>query len=189
MTDQTLIERYLGGDTSAFNLLVWRWQKKILNFAYRYTNSLDIAKELTQNTFIRVYKNLHRLKDAEKFVPWLYRIALNVCRDHSKAQKRVFVSLHAFNGEREGVLPMELWTAACDHPDEKMQQKELSQQIADAIQTLPEEQRVVVIMKQYQGLKFTEIAEMLQVPVNTVKSRMYYGLAALREVLTAWQAA
>jgi RNA polymerase sigma-70 factor, ECF subfamily len=185
MTDRELIDTYLAGDLHAFNLLVWRWQKPLYHFGYRYSASVETAKEIAQVTLIRVYKNIHRLKDRDKFIPWLYRIALNVCRDYCKGRKRTFISIGDLDSG-EKALPSELVAGESDEPDRQVQRREVAGLIANAVQALPEEQRVVIIMKQYQGLKFHEIAEILEAPVNTIKTRMYAGLSALRQTLTAW---
>jgi RNA polymerase sigma-70 factor, ECF subfamily len=186
MNDQELIEKFIAGHTPSFNQLVSRWQKKIFHFAYRYTCSTEAAKDIGQETFIRVYKNLGYLQDRERFSSWLYRIAMNVCLDHKKKGKRHHISLEKLSQQsQEGrPLPRELWTTDREHPDQNVQQLELAEIIQRALANLPEEQRMVVIMKQYQELKFTEIAEILQESVNTVKTRMYSGLATLRQKLS-----
>jgi RNA polymerase sigma-70 factor (ECF subfamily) len=188
MTDQVLIEKFLGGDISAFNTIVWRWEKPICNFAYRYVGGLELAKEVTQQTFIRAYKNLHRLKDKSRFSTWLHQIAVNICRDELKRKKRVYVSVQELQEKTESgsVLPVELHDTYQNRPDANTQQMQLADILENALQTIPEEQRIVVIMKQYQGLKFSEIAELLNEPINTIKSRMYYGLKTLRKILTEW---
>lgn len=187
MTDEA-IEKFLHGDISAFNTIVWRWQKPICNFAYRYVGELELAKEVTQKTFIRVYKNLHRLKDASRFSTWLHQIALNICRDELKKGKRRFISVHDLEsgGEMGNYTPGELRDDPNQRPDAHAHKQQLAAILKKALEEIPEEQRVVVIMKEYQGLKFNEIAEILNEPLNTVKSRMYYGLTALRKVLSEW---
>jgi RNA polymerase sigma-70 factor (ECF subfamily) len=185
MSDQELIENFIAGQTSSFNQLVSRWQKKIFHFAYRYTCSAEAAKDISQETFIRAYKNLVFLQDRDRFSSWLYRIAMNACLDHKKKHTRRLISLDELDRQaREGhTLPRELWTTEKEHPDHKVQRHELMEIIQNALAHLPEEQRIVVIMKQYQELKFTEIADILQESVNTVKTRMYSGLANLRQHL------
>jgi RNA polymerase sigma-70 factor, ECF subfamily len=185
MSDQELIELFIAGNTSAFNRLVSRWQKKIFHFAYRYTCSSEAAKDISQETFIRAYKNLVYLQDHDRFPGWLYRIAMNACLDHKKKRRRRHISLDELDQQAQQGhnLPPELWTAEKEHPDQNVQRYELQEIIQKALATLPEEQRIVVIMKQYQDLKFTEIADILQESVNTVKTRMYSGLANLRQNL------
>jgi RNA polymerase sigma-70 factor, ECF subfamily len=188
MSDQLLIENFLSGEQAAFNLLVYRWQKKIFLFACRYTMNAHSAQDITQETFIRAYKGLPRLQDRERFGPWLYQIALNLCKDRYKKKKMNFISIQdAAEISMDGhAPPRELQQDAAAGPDEELQRAELVSHIQKALSLLPEEQRLVVIMKQYQGLLFTEIADILQEPVNTVKSRMYHGLKAIRQNLQSW---
>ena len=191
MTDSQLITHILDGDRSRFNSLVWRWEKPIYNFVLRYLGNKDLAREVSQKVFIRVYKNLNKLRDPARFSSWIYQIASNLCKDEiKKMNHRDFVSLDLIqeNNENEGFrLPDSLKESEHSQPDTKLNQKQISNIVQKAIQQLPEEQRVVIIMKEYQGLKFREIAEALNQPLNTVKSRMYYGLNGLRKIFEQWQ--
>ncbi|MFQ5707209.1 MAG: RNA polymerase sigma factor [bacterium] len=189
MTDAQLIERYLDGDITAFNTLVWRWENNIFNFVLRYVGNREEAKDLSQKTFIRVYRKLHHLRDMDKFSSWIYQIAINLCRDELKnRRRRQTYSLEGLQENDDGGantnLPLEKATA--QEPHDGVCSQDLREILNKALQAIPEEQRVVIIMKEYQGLKFTEIAEALQVSVNTAKSRMYYGLHALKKVFNKW---
>lgn len=180
MTDAQLVKNFRNGDIDAFNRLVRRWQKRIHRFSYRYFASHDEAMEITQKTFIKVYKKLNTLDDAEKFSPWIYRIANNLCLDETKrAGRRRAASMDA--------LPKhpiaKNWAG---NPDRQVQQEELGSILQLALNQLPPEQRIVVIMKEYEGLKFREIADILNEPENTVKSRLYYGLKKLRTLFEQW---
>jgi RNA polymerase sigma-70 factor (ECF subfamily) len=197
MTDGDLINKFLNGpDTpegvSAFNTLVWRWEKPMYNFILRYLGKREEARDLTQQVFIKVYRNLARLKDRERFSSWIYQIAANLCRDLIK-QRRRRQSFSLENLRESGTLDeaahpeLTLHPEASLHPDKVVSRNELKEILEKALQEIPEEQRIVVIMKEYQGLKFTEIAEALGVSVNTIKSRMYYGLSALKKILAQWQ--
>ncbi|MDZ7772625.1 MAG: RNA polymerase sigma factor [Balneolaceae bacterium] len=180
MNDAKLVEQFRGGDTRAFNRLVDRWQDRIHRFAYRYFASHDEAREITQKTFIRAYRKLNTLDDAEKFAAWIYRIANNLCLDEVKrAGRRRSASMRAL-----GPDPIAEGLAA--NPERGIQQKQLEALLQQALSRLPDEQRVVVIMKEYEGLKFREIADILNEPENTVKSRMYYGLGKLRDIFDEW---
>lgn len=186
MSDQSLIAQVLEGQAHAFNMLVYRWQRKIYNFAYRYTMDRDAAGDIAQQTFIRAFKNLPQLKDPAAFAPWLYQITVNLCKDHLKKKKNRFLSLEALQEKHQesGMpLPQELHSAERDSPDHALQRCETVDRVQRALTQIPAEQREVVILKQFQGLKFSEIAEILDLPVNTVKSRMYYGLSAIRKIL------
>ncbi len=189
MTDQELIDQFLHGDLHAFNTLVWRWQKPIYNFILRYIGDAEEAKDLCQKTFLQAYRHLKRLRDPARFKSWLYQISANLCRDEIKRRHRNHVySLEAMqeSGDAKSAPPLEVQQDDPDHPERHLRRVELEGMLQRALQLIPEEQRVVVIMKEYQGLKFTEIAQALDAPLNTVKSRMYYGLSALRKVLEKW---
>lgn len=190
MTDIQLINRLIEGDGSLFNTLVWQWEKPIYNFAYRYLNDKELAREITQKTFIRVYKNLKKLRDPNKFSSWIYQIASNLCKDELKRlSRRDIVSIdliHENNEENGNRIPEQLKEAEQYQPDAEMNQKQIGTIVQKALKQLPEEQRIVIIMKEYQGLKFREIAEALNQPINTIKSRMYYGLTGLRKIFEQW---
>lgn len=189
MSDAELIEKFLNGDVSAFNALVGRWEKSLYNFILRYLGNRDEAKDLCQETFIRAYRNLRFLRDPQKFSTWMHQIALNACRDHfKKRQRQNTFSLNGFHGPEEAAaspaMKMEKTSAADPHI--AAQNRDARELLNKALQSIPEEQRVVIIMKEYQGLKFTEIAGALDISVNTAKSRMYYGLSALKKVFDQW---
>ena len=185
MTDAVLIQQFLDGEIGAFNTLVWRWEKPIFNFVYRTIGNEETAKDICQTTFIRTYRELKRLRDPDKFSPWIYRIALNLCRDELKRRKkRNLLYFDDFFGDQNASNPaMQIPDQDAKTPEELVDHQELGEILKRAIMALPEEQSVVIVMKQYQGLKFTEIAEILKQPINTVKSRLYYGLRALRKIL------
>ena len=180
MTDVELIDRFLKGDIMAFNRLVKRWEKPMYNFIYRNLSNEVVAKDVCQKTFIRVYQKIKKLRDPHKFSSWLYRIALNLCRDEQrKNQRRFYISCDQTN-EEQNYTPIQLTTDEDSSPDKIYAKKQIENLLKEQLQKIPPEQRVVIIMKQYQGLKFREIADILGKPVNTVKSRLYYGLKALK---------
>ncbi len=191
MSDRDLIEKFLSGNAEAFNTLVWRWQKIIFNFVWRDLGNRDEAHDVTQQVFIRVFRSLHKLKDRERFSTWIYQIAANLCRDVIKQRRRRKV-LSLENMQEAGSAELAtndaftLMPESDQHPDRVVSRNQLRELLEKALQEIPAEQRVVVIMKEYQNLKFTEIAEILDAPVNTVKSRLYYGLNALKKVLARW---
>jgi RNA polymerase sigma-70 factor (ECF subfamily) len=191
MTDRDLIEKDLSGSDDAFNTLVWRWQKIIFNFAWRDLGNRDEAHDVAQQVFIRVYRNLHKLKDRDRFSTWIYQIAANLCRDVIKQRRRRQVlSLESMQESGSAELAANdaftLMPEGDQHPDRIVSRSQLRDLLEKALQEIPEEQRIVVVMKEYQNLKFTEIAEILGAPVNTIKSRLYYGLNALKKVLARW---
>jgi len=181
MTDAKLLTQFNAGQTQAFNILVKRWECPIYNFILRYIGDADEARDLCQKTFIRAYRNLSKLREPDKFTAWIYQIALNTCKDETR--RRSHLSFNTLQETDETTLPS---TAPITYPDALAHQQSVRDLLNRALQTLPEEQRVVIIMKEYQGLKFTEIADTLKTPVNTIKSRLYYGLSALKKTFDQW---
>jgi len=178
MDDSLLIRKVQQGDSVAFTELVNRWQSKIHRFAFRFFADADEASEITQKTFIKTHQKVHELDDPERFDAWIYRVANNLCLDELKrAGRRKSTSLEAWLEQEQ-----------TDHhnPASELQRKELSEILQQALLMLPDEQRTVVILKEYEGLKFREIAEILEEPESTVKSRMYYGLKSIRRILKKW---
>lgn len=177
MDDSALVEQIQRGDQQAFTVLMERWQTRIHRFAFRFFADVDEASEITQMTFIKVYQKVDTLDEPGKFSSWIYRVANNLCLDELKRA-----------GRRKS-SPLEAWVEqmeARQTPAKKLETKELGEMLQKALLTLPDEQRVVIILKEYEGMKFREIAEILEEPENTVKSRMYYGLKSLRRVLKKW---
>ncbi len=186
MTDSDLIRKSLSGELSSFNTLVWRWQPAIYRFTLRYLGDSEDARDVTQKIFIKVYKSLHTLNDPARFKAWLYRIAVNMCKDERKRHRnREFLSLDAVEEHRD--LPDSQIGDKRSNPGENLHRRDLHRLLNEALALLPGEQCTVIIMKEFQGLKFREIAEILEISENTVKSRMYYGLTALRKIFDSWK--
>jgi len=174
---KSLIEKSRNGDDYAYGKLVGLWFKRIYNFSLKYFADHDHAMEVTQKTFIVVYKKIDRLKDINSFQSWLYKIALNHCREEERRQKRhTWYSIFINEDARK-------MTSNYGHPEIEYQHREKEEMIAELLKSLPEEQKTIIIMKEFEGMKFREIAETLKISENTAKSRLYYGLKALRKLL------
>lgn len=177
-SDEYLLELAVQGDAACFGEVTERWQRRIFAFIYRYVGSSEEARDLTQNTFAKAFENLGRLSDPARFSSWLYTIALNECRMRFRRRKRVqHVSI-----EDEQAPELEL-VADEASPEEGAARHEQAGRLREALGHLPDEQRAVIVMKEYQGLKFQEIAAIVDVPLSTVKSRMYLGLKTLRRLM------
>jgi RNA polymerase sigma-70 factor (ECF subfamily) len=181
-TDEELVERSRAGDADSFNQLILRWERPIYALAYRVIGRDEDARDVCQETFLRAFRALPGFKGQAKFSSWLYRIALNLCRDWIRRQKRTPVIAMP-----EGVDVVEL--AAEQGPVESIEdlvaRKELSDTVAIAMRELPEEQRTAIILKEFHGLTFQEIADLQNCPLSTVKTRLYQGLSVLRRHLEA----
>lgn len=174
-SDEELVEACLAGEASAFDVLVARWEDRIRGAAFRFLASEDEARDVAQETFLKAYRGLSGFKREARFSSWLYQIATNLCRDRLRRRKtRPLVSLDAL----EDAGPVIVETRPGAH--ERLAARDLADAVRRAIHALPEEQREVVILKQYQELTFLEIAQALDVPVSTVKTRLYRGLVQLR---------
>lgn len=185
MHTDTLIVRAREGDKGAQGKLVQLWYKRIYNFGYKFFFDHDLAMEVAQKTFISMHRNIEGLQEASRFKSWLYTIAVNYCREELRKRKaNRSVSLHDLRpGESEESYRWEASSSRRENPDKQLRHSELSDLLQQCLMELSDEQREVVIMKEYEGLKFREIADALQISENTVKSRMYYGLDGLKKIL------
>jgi len=184
-SDAELIEKFRQGQTESFNILVWRWQNRLLNFLYRYLGNRTEAEDICQMTFLKAFQKLKRLQDTQKFSTWLYRIALNQARDFFRRKRnRPVFSLHqTFGEDSDGTLEAVLATDSQPAPDVNLQHKEMQVILQQSLQKISEDQRAVIVLKIFDGLKFSEIADILKIPEGTAKTRLYTGLKSLRTVL------
>jgi RNA polymerase sigma-70 factor (ECF subfamily) len=179
-TDEELVARSTGGDLDSFNQLVVRWERPIYALAYRVIGREEDARDVCQETFLRAFRALGGFKGQAKFSSWLYRIALNLCRDWIRRERRTPVAQAP-----EGVDLIELAgeTEPSESVEELVARREIGRAVARAMAELPEEQRTAIILKEYHGLTFQEIADLLECPLSTVKTRLYQGLSVLRRQL------
>ena len=177
-SDEELVDACLAGDGAAFGALVGRWERKIHGAIYRILGSEDEARDLTQESFLKAYRGLRSFKREARFSSWLYQIALNLCRDRMRRRRgRTLVSLDELDERATGYL------AAPPNALELVEARDVCRAVAAAVADLPREQREVIVLKEYQELTFVEIAEILDVPISTVKTRLYRGLGQLRQSL------
>jgi len=184
--EQNLIEEAQLGNSLAAGRLVQSWYERIYNYAYKFLGSQELAAEVSQQTFIAVYKNIGSLQDKSRFKPWIYTIAANKCKEEYRKKKRwrIFSFDQMLPNKAEEVSPTwEISTPRDTNPEQTYMQSELGDIVNKCIAKLPAEQKEVLIMKEYDGLKFREIAEVLQISENTAKSRLYYALSAMKKIL------
>lgn len=179
-TDEELVARSMAGDDESFNQLILRWDRPIYALAYRTIGREDEARDIVQDTFLRAYRALPGFKGQAKFSSWLYRIALNLCRDWVRKQRRTPTV-----GMPEGVDATDLLAdqGPVESIEDLVARREMSRAVAQAMKQLPEEQRTAIILKEYHGLTFQEIADLQGCPLSTVKTRLYQGLSVLRRHL------
>jgi RNA polymerase sigma-70 factor (ECF subfamily) len=178
-TDEELVASSLAGDRSAFDQLVLRWDRKIQGAIYRLMGSEEEARDLCQEAFLKAYRGLGAFKGEARFSSWLYQIALNLCRDRMRRRRgRTLVSLDALEADGQAPVLREEANAL-----DLVEARDLQQRVRAAVLALADDQREVIVLKEYEGLTFQEIAEVLDLPVSTVKTRLYRGLDRLRERL------
>jgi RNA polymerase sigma-70 factor (ECF subfamily) len=179
-TDEELVARSMGGDLDSFNQLVLRWERPIYALAYRVIGREEDARDVAQETFLRAFRALSGFKGQAKFSSWLYRITLNLCRDWIRRERRTPV---AQAPEGVDIIELASESAPSETIEDLVSRKELGRAVARAMSTLPEEQRTAIILKEYHGLTFQEIADLLDCPLSTVKTRLYQGLSVVRKQL------
>ena len=179
-TDEELVARSKGGDADSFNQLILRWERPIYALAYRVIGREEDARDVCQETFLRAFRALPGFKGEAKFSSWVYRIALNLCRDWMRKQRRAPTMQMP-----EGVDPIEMASerGPVESIETLVERRELSGVVEEAMKLLPEEQRMAIILKEYHGMTFQEIADLQGCPLSTVKTRLYQGLSVLRRHL------
>jgi RNA polymerase sigma-70 factor, ECF subfamily len=185
-TDEELVARATAGDVDSFNQLVSRWERTIYALAYRTLGREEDARDVVQEAFLRAYRGLRGFKGEAKFSSWLYRITLNLCRDWIRRERRAPVVQPP-----EGTDAVELadaQAAPTESVEDLVARREMSRAVSRAMAELPEEQRTAIMLKEYHGLTFQEIADQLNCPLSTVKTRLYQGLSVLRRRLDRQQA-
>ena len=179
-TDEELVARSIGGDNDSFNELILRWERPIYALAYRTIGREEDARDVCQEAFLRAYRGLAGFKGEAKFSSWLYRITLNLCRDWIRKQRRAPVSQMP---EDTDAMELAAEVGPVESIEDLVARRELSAVVARAMTLLPEEQRTAIILKEYQGMTFQEIADLQGCPLSTVKTRLYQGLSVLRRHL------
>jgi len=179
-TDEELVARSRGGDVDSFNQLIVRWERPIYALAYRVIGREEEARDVCQEAFLRAFRALPGFKGQAKFSSWLYRITLNLCRDWIRRQRRTPV---AQMPEDVDAVEFASETGPAETIEDLVARRELGEVVAAAMALLPEEQRTAIILKEYHGMTFQEIADLQGCPLSTVKTRLYQGLSVLRRNL------
>jgi len=170
--DTILVERCLGGDIDAFELLVGKYQKPIFNLALRMLNDYDNASDIAQETFVKAYRNLASFDRKYEFFSWLYRIAVNGCINFSKKEKR--------RRELNSAIVAENKT-----PEEIHNNRELNRLIWDVVSELKQDYRVLIMLKYYGKQSYRQIAYIINTPEKKVKSRLFEARRILHRKLEA----
>jgi len=180
--DPELLRRCLAGDEEAYRQLVDRYQRQVYSLALRMVRQVEDAEDLTQETFVRMFRALDRYDPARPLGAWLYTITSRLCIDHLRRRRLRPISLHQVipGSEEEHVIE------AIDpglKPEERALREEEERRMRDLIDTLPPHYRIVVLLRHQQDLSYEEIAEALRLPLGTVKARIHRARALLKRHL------
>ncbi len=182
-TDTVLVTRAQRGDPAALSELVSKYQDRVYNVCYRMCRNHADALDLTQSAFLRAIEALPRFEVRATFFTWLYRIAVNVTLSHHRSRsRRPTLSLRHFDDENGREFdPPDQNTE--QEPSQAAQQAELHERLEAALAQLDDEFRAAVVLRDVEGLDYAAIADVLEVPIGTVKSRIFRGRSMLREIL------
>jgi RNA polymerase sigma-70 factor (ECF subfamily) len=183
-TDAELVDRCRNGDREAWEIIVRRRHARIYNLAYRFTGRTDEAEDLTQEVFLKVYRTLHRYRpDSGALETWITRVARNHFIDHYRKYKTEKIQTTSLQDHHPDVgVPVK---ARVETPGDLLDRKEAAERVHRLLDHLPQEQREAVILRDLEELTYEEIAEALQVPIGTVKSRINRGRIELARLLRA----
>ncbi|MCY4647865.1 MAG: sigma-70 family RNA polymerase sigma factor [Gammaproteobacteria bacterium] len=173
LDDSAVVKRFLEGEQRAFGILVDRYDNRLVNFVYRTIGDRERAQDLVQETFIRVYRHLHRFDPTKKFSTWIYTIASNLAKNELRNRSRnplVFFQTIKKNWEADH-RPLE-WEDHTYRPDDLYRKRHLRAVVERAVSELPEHHRVVFVLRELQGKTYEEISEITAVNLGTVKSRL-----------------
>lgn len=178
--DPTLIQRVLAGDASAYGVLVERYQDRLFNTVYRLVENADDAQDVVQEAFLNAYQSLESFKGDALFFTWLYRIAFNTAIS-LKRKQRVTLSIDGGSNGEPGVDPLD--DSAATRPGWALEQAEQERKVHAALARLSAEHRAVLILKDMEGQKYEVMADLLNVPIGTIRSRLHRARLELRQLL------
>lgn len=176
--DQDLVLRVQQGDKSAYDLLVIKYQHKIIQLVNRYVKDQSEAQDVAQETFIKAYRALGNFRGDSAFYTWLYRIAINTAKNYLVARTRRGSDSELDIDDEEQVHNInEL--KGLDTPEQMLLNDEIIETIKSAIEKLPEEMRIAITLREFEGMSYEEIAEAMDCPVGTVRSRIFRAREAI----------
>jgi len=181
-SDLALVQRVKQGDRSAFDLLVVKYQHKILNLIMRYVKDPSEAMDVAQEAFLKAYRALPGFRGDSAFYTWLYRIAINTAKNHLVAARRRPINLDFEPSESENFEPFAA-LRDIDSPEHLALTDEIGEVINQAIENLPDELRTAILLREIEGMSYEEIAQAMDCPVGTVRSRIFRAREAIDKKL------
>lgn len=182
LSDKALISLIKLGDREAFNILVKRYEKKVFNILYLQLGPINDLEDLAQEVFLRIFKNINKFRGEAQFSTWIYRIVLNLSYDYKRKNKNIFSLNENIDEESQEVFENIIPTTE-DDPEKTLERMELRMRIRKAIKSLSKEYQEVLILREFEGLSYEEIAKILNCPMGTVESRLFRARDELRKKL------
>ena len=182
ITDQQLVERVQQGDKNAFNLLVQKYQGKVINLICRYVRNQSDAADVAQETFIKAYRGLANFRSDSTFYTWLYRIAVNTSKNHIVAQDRR-APLDDINAQDAEYHDGSDALKEVASPERLLLSEEIQDIVFATLEELPEELRLAISLRELEGMSYDEIAHVMECPVGTVRSRIFRAREAIDKQL------
>jgi len=182
ITDSELVRRVQDGDRSAFDLLVLKYQHRIVKLVSRYVREPSEALDVTQETFLKAYRALPRFRGDSAFYTWIYRIAINTAKNHlvSLSRRPREVDIENADGEPIGLDELQ---RSLDTPEHLLLTEEIRETILEAMRRLPDDLREAITLREVDGLSYDEIAQVMDCPIGTVRSRIFRAREAIDERL------
>jgi RNA polymerase sigma-70 factor (ECF subfamily) len=176
--DQALVERVQKGDKAAFDLLVLKYQNKIIQLVNRYVRDADEAMDVAQEAFLKAYRAIDRFRGDSAFYTWIYRIAINTAKNHLVASSR-----RPPGGDIDAQEAEQYDSAAglreYDTPERLLLKDEIQATIAEAIEALPDDLKTAITLRELEGMSYEEIAQTMECPIGTVRSRIFRARDAI----------
>lgn len=185
--DAELVRRCQSGDRAAFQAIVKKYERRVYGIAFGFVRNREDSLDLTQDAFVKVFRNLGSFQGTSSFYTWLYRVATNVCIDHVRRKKRrkegaEYDDTLAHSEAAMGDTPL-ISTTSGISPARAASNKELGQKIKDALATLSEAHREILLLREIEGLSYEELSEVLDIPKGTVMSRLFHARTNLQKAL------
>ena len=179
-TDINIINLVKKGDLKAFDILVVKYQDRLVYSVYKFCSDLDLSQDITQEAFVKAYNNIDKFRGDSSFYTWIYRIAINTAKNYFSNKSR---GAETYN---EGLLDNALsdMSLNSDNPETLLEAEEMKDAINQAFQNLPDEIRSTLSLREYDGLSYEEIAKVQNCPIGTVRSRIFKGRELINETFS-----
>ncbi|MGE4319803.1 MAG: RNA polymerase sigma factor [Deferribacterales bacterium] len=178
MKDSAIIEKVLGGDTASFEMLILKYQSRLFATSMNVVKNRELAEDITQEAYLKAFQKLDTLKDREQFFPWIKRIALNIALNHFEKEKRV---MDVENDDEEGSFFDKITSG--ESAEDLTLKEELHKYVRGFVEALPDKLRVVILLREVEDMSYEEISEMMNIPLGTVRSRLFNARQIIKDRL------